>query len=162
MDSVPKNGVRVPLLAGKDPIAVARCRQGIVELIRTDAYVNLSSIAAMFPGKRVGNWTRSKDAKEVFQAFKEDPAYGGAEPIKTVIFRDEQTGQISEKGSWAHPDIAIHFAMWCSRPFGLWVARQIRHLLMYGEVNLHYTEWSEEDREKGHILNRDDIRELYR
>lgn len=65
-------------------------------------------------------------------------------------------------GTFAHPDIAIQFAQWCSPAFALWVSRQIRHLLTYGEVNIHYREWSEEQYQRGVEFNREDIRELYR
>ena len=65
-------------------------------------------------------------------------------------------------GTFAHPDIAIAFAQWCSPAFRLWVSRQIRHLMTYGEVNLHYREWSKEEIERGIEFSRDDIREMYR
>lgn len=61
----------------------------------------------------------------------------------------------------AHPDIAIQFAQWCSPKFALWVSRQIRHLLEYGEVNLNHTEWTTQQHNAGIEYNRDDIKEMY-
>lgn len=66
-----------------------------------------------------------------------------------------------DRGTWVHPDVAIQFAQWYSPAFALWVSRQIRHLMTYGEVNLHYQEWTHDQLLRGQQLNRDDITEIY-
>jgi len=157
-------------LTGKDPLTVANHVQGTVEFIRRGAYANLGDIAKPF-GKRIDNWTRLKTTQELFQAFESEPCYRGILPIIAVVGRNlapsdvrvlENLGVSSPRqGTWAHPDIAIQFAQWCSPGFALWVSRQIRHLLTYGEVNLHYTEWTDDQIESGIQLNREDIRDLY-
>jgi KilA-N domain len=155
-------------LTGKDANAIALHKNGAVEFLRTGAYCNLNDIAKPF-GKRLDNWMRLKGTKELFDAFANDPAYGGTEPIKTVVGRmsapsdlREHSKVLVQQGTFAHPDIAIQFAQWCNPGFALWVSRQIRHLLTYGEVNIHYQEWSEKDRLTGIEYNRDDIKDLYR
>lgn len=89
----------------------------------------------------------------ILSEFSQDPCYNGNPP---VIAKEGRGG-----GTFAHPDIAIAFAQWCNPKFQLWVSRQIRHLLTYGEVNLHYTEWGEETRLQGIEYSRDDIEEMY-
>ncbi len=156
-------------LTGKDPITVALHQLGSVEFLRSSAYCNLNDIAKTF-GKRVDNCMSLKSTKSLIEAFKQDPSYNGAEPI--FIKRGREKGSSLDTsdlryptlggGTWAHPDIAIQFAQWCSPAFALWVSRQIRHLLTYGEVNIHYREWTEEQYQRGVEFNREDIKELYK
>jgi hypothetical protein len=162
----------MPNLSGKSPVILATHQMGCVNFIRGNAYVNLNDLAATF-GKRIDNWTRLQGTRDLLEAFAEDPAYRGLEPIKVIKGGDTTRTQTDpsdlrdrsesavQQGTWAHPDIAIQFAQWCSPKFSLWVSRQIRHLLEYGEVNLHYQEWTQEQFDRGVELNRDDIRDLY-
>ncbi len=148
-------------LTGKDPITLAIHKMGTVEFIRKGAYCNLNDIAKPF-GKRVDNWTRLKSTQDLLEAFKSEPCYSGLKPIEVRYLRSEGTGQFGSGGGlYAHPDIAIQFAQWCSPGFALWVSRQIRHILEYGEANLHYQEWSAEQIECGLEYNREDADELY-
>lgn len=139
-------------LTGKDKIAIAIHKLGSIEFFRSDAYVSLNDIAKPF-GKRIDNWMRLNSTTLILSEFTKDPCYNGNPPIKT---KEGRGG-----GTFAHPDIAIQFAQWCSPGFALWVSRQIRHLLTYGEVNVHYTEWSEQQRLTGLERNRDDIKDMY-
>lgn len=156
-------------LTGKNPTAIALHKLGSVEFLRSGAYCNLNDIAKPF-GKRVDNWIRLKSTQNLFEAFKQDPSYNGAEPITVKRGREKGSSLVPSDlreptlggGTWAHPDIAIQFAQWCSPGFALWVSRQIRHLLVYGEVNIHYQEWSEEEYNQGVEFNHEDIRELYK
>ena len=126
--------------------------KGFVELLRSGAYVNLNDIARPF-GNRVDNWKRLQSTQELFLSFDSDPSYNGA---PAVVSKEGRKG-----GSFAHPDIAIQFAQWCDPGFALWVSRQIRHLMIFGEVNLHHTEWTPQQRLQGLLYNREDINDLY-
>jgi hypothetical protein len=151
----------MPSLTGKDDAAIAYHALGAVEFLRSGAYVKLADIGKPF-GKRVANWTRLESTKALMVAFEEDESYNGVKPLERRELRSESSGKFSsEQGLYAHPDIAIQFAQWCSPAFALWVSRQIRHLLTYGEVNIHYTEWADWDVEKGRQMNRDDVEELH-
>ena len=154
-------------LTGKTESVTALHQLGSVDFLRSGAYVRLNDIAKPF-GKRLDNWTRLKSTKELFEAFKTDRCYNGAKPFYTVkggrVDPSDLRGRsesVAEQGTFAHPDIAIQFAQWCSPSFALWVSRQIRYLLTYGEVNIHYTEWTEEEMARGHQINANDVRELY-
>jgi hypothetical protein len=142
-------------LTGKEATAVALHQLGSVEFLRSGAYCNLNDIAKPF-GKRVDNWLRLKSTKTLIEAFKQDPSYNGAEPI--IASRGGFKGHPSDLRDV--PDRGT-FAQWCSPAFALWVSRQIRHLLTYGQVNIHYREWSEEQYHRGVEFNREDIKELY-
>ena len=148
-------------VTGKAAIVEANHPKGMIEMIRGDAYCNLNDIAKLY-GKRIDNWTRLQGTKELFEAFAEDPAYRGLKPTVDRALQNEGTGRfVAGGGLYAHPDIAIVFAQWCSPALALWVSRQIRHLLTYGEVNLHHEEWTIEQYENGMQLNRDDIKSMY-
>jgi KilA-N domain len=139
-------------LTGKEPYTIAIHQLGSVEFMRSGAYCNLNDIAKPF-GKRVDNWMRLKSTTSLMREFEQDPSYNG---VSGVITKEGRGG-----GTYVHPDIAIQFAQWCSPGFALWVSRQIRHLMTYGEVNIHYREWTEEKYLRGVQLNRDDIQEMY-
>jgi hypothetical protein len=139
-------------LTGKDETTTAIHRSGSVVFSRRGAYVSLGDIAKPF-GKRIDNWMRLEQTTSLLREFSQEPSYNGIPPIKT---KEGRGG-----GTFAHPDIAIQFAQWCSPGFALWVSRQIRHLLEYGEVNLHHTEWTREQHVNGIQYNRDDIEEMY-
>jgi hypothetical protein len=162
----------VPKLNGKDEIVVANHPLGTIELIRKGAYVNLNDLAALY-GKRVDSWMRLKGTKDLLAGFKTDPAYkyqtaifaikGNQSNTSHVWVKTQKLGGkgVTRSGTWAHPDIAIVFAQWCNPMFALWVARQIRHLLSHGEVNLHHQEWTADQVTCGLEYNRDDIKDLY-
>lgn len=139
-------------LTGKEDVAIAIHQLGSVEFYRSGAYCNLNDIAKPF-GKRVDNWMRLKSTTSLLREFEQDPCYNGNPGILT---KEGRGG-----GTFAHPDIAIQFAQWCSPGFALWVSRQIRHLLEFGEVNVHYREWTSEQRLQGVQYNRDDIEAMY-
>ena len=145
-----------PSLTGKSDTAIAHHQFGNLEFIRSNQYSNLSEIAKPL-GKRVDNWTRLESTKALLEAFEEDPAYRGILPFIDRNLRSEGTGKfVAGGGLYAHPDIAVQFAQWCSPKFALWVSRQIRHLMEHGEVNLHHREWTTEQYIQGMELNRDD------
>ena len=148
-------------LTGKDDQVTAFHKGGSVEFFRSGAYCNLNDIAKPF-GKRVANWTRLEGTKRLFKAFEEDPVYADTKAFFDVNEREQGTGKFQSGGGiFVHPDIAIQFAQWCDPSFALWVSRQIRNLLTYGEVNIHHVEWTDEQRQKGIEMNRDDIKDLH-
>jgi len=42
----------------------------------------------------------------------------------------------ANRGTFAHPDIAIHIAQWCSADFSIQVSRWVRQLMTTGRVEL--------------------------
>ena len=115
-------------LTGKELNKTAFRQLCSADFLKSGAYCNLNDMARQF-GKRLGDWTRLKGTQKLFQAFRDEPSYGGAEPIATCV---------TDRGTFAHPDIAIVFAAWCDPGFALWMARQARNLVVsrQGELAL--------------------------
>ena len=121
----------MPNLTGKEPVKTAFHQLCSVDFLKSGAYCNLNDMAKPF-GKRLGNWMRLKGTQKLFQAFRDDPSYGGAEPVVTSKGGYESYGLdcVTDRGTFAHPDIAILFAAWCDPGFALWMARQARNLVV--------------------------------
>jgi hypothetical protein len=173
-------------LAGKEPVAIGYWQDKAIQFVRSNRYVRLNEMAEVY-GKRIDHWLENKSTKEYLTAFRLDPVYRGYEPIIAVrggntrnsgerTETPSQSGNRTDpsnsgyrsrlipegvQGTWAHPDIAIEFARWCDPVFGLWCNRQIRYLLTYGEVCIHYSEWDGSKMGDALQSNRDDIKELY-
>jgi hypothetical protein len=153
------------IVTGKDSLTVANFEGQFIGFLRKGAYVRLNDVANA-TGKRLDNWMRLESTKAYVAAFKADRSYNSKEPFKIVKGGDTSDLRYRNEaqplqGTWAHPDMVIEFARWCSPAFGLWCNRQIRHLLEYGKVNLHHTEWTPQQHECGIQYNRDDIDDMY-
>lgn len=82
-----------------------------------DGYINLTQIAKA-SGKRLDNWVRLKETTLLLEEFTNSPDYPGLKPL---VSTEGKNG-----GTWAHPDVAIQFAQWCSPGFALQVSRWVR------------------------------------
>lgn len=89
-----------------------------------DGYINLNQMADA-AGKRIDNWTRLQETTSLLREFTTDPIYQGVEPLVAI------EGRVG--GTWAHPDIAIQFAQWCSPAFALQVSRWVRQWMTTGQ-----------------------------
>lgn len=92
----------------------------VVHLRVIDGYINLNQMADA-AGKRIDNWMRLQETTSLLREFASDPLYQG---VPSLIAVEGRTG-----GTWAHPDIAIQFAQWCSPAFALQVSRWVRQWL---------------------------------
>ncbi len=111
---------------------------------REDGYINLNQMANA-TGKRIDHWLKTEPTKELFDEFLRHqkcpylstPSEGEFSenasdskdiepPIRTIQGRNG--------GTWAHPDIAIQFAMWCSPAFALQVSKWVRTYMTEGRL----------------------------
>ena len=67
-------------------------------------------------------------SQQWFQALKNTSWFGLVKIIK---------GGNGPQGTWIHPDLAIHFAMWCDPKFAVQVSKWVRELLTTGSVTLY-------------------------
>ena len=100
--------------------------------VRRDGYVNVTKICQA-AGKRLQNYKDRVDSKHFLDRFV---ALTGIQA--NAIFKVLQGGNLAnvEQGTFAHPDIAIHIAQWCSADFSIQVSRWVRQLMTTGHVEL--------------------------
>ena len=81
----------------------------------------------MATGKRIHNWLRLQETKELIAEFDKQQMIASSDLRKRSKALITVMGGAGGGGStWAHPDIAIQFAQKCSPPFALQVSRWIR------------------------------------
>ena len=101
---------------------------------RADGYVCLTDMAET-SGKKVNDYFRLKSTKEYLDGFS---AVTGI-PV-TALTQGIQGGNEQEsQGTWAHFEVAIDFAKWCSVPFRIWANRTLRSLIEKKEVQVEVT-----------------------
>lgn len=98
-----------------------------------DGYINLNQMADA-SGRRIDNWIQNQSTQDLLTEFQNQqsklPGIPGSlsDPLITIEGRGG--------GTWAHPDIAIQFAQWCSPAFALQVSRWVREWMTSGRSPL--------------------------
>lgn len=93
--------------------------------IREDKYVCLTDMAVA-NGKLLGGWTRLKGTNDYLEA------------LSTAMHKSIGSLLEVENGTttWAHPDVAVEFAGWCSVAFKIQVNQWIVELMTTGLVSI--------------------------
>ena len=94
-------------------------------------YVCLTDMAAA-SGKLLGGWTRLKGTSEYLEALSAAMQICIDDLISTV----DNTSANEDRGTWAHPEVAIEFAAWCSVGFKIQVNQWILELMTTGKVEI--------------------------
>lgn len=118
--------------------------KGLPIMQRTeDGYINLNQMAEA-TGKRVDNWLVTKSAKEFIAVF--DAKNSGETPLNSRELKAISADQGRNGGTWAHPKVAIQFAIWCSAEFANLVSDWVFDWMTTGKNPLvHALEHSEPD-----------------
>ena len=112
---------------------------GILVLARKeDGYINVTKLCEA-NGKRIDNWKRNKEAKDILETFKTLPQYRGIDPLITIV-----GGNSKIQGTYAHPDIAVQIAQWASPTFALVVSKWVREIALTGTVTVGKEKSNEE------------------
>ena len=100
--------------------------------VRRDGYVNVTKICQA-AGKRLQHYKDRAENKHFLDRF-----VALTRIQANAIFEVIQGGNLAnvEQGTFAHPDIAIHIAQWCSADFSIQVSRWVRQLMTTGSVEL--------------------------
>jgi KilA-N domain len=100
--------------------------------VRRDGYVNVTKICQA-AGKRLQHYKDRAENKHFLDRF-----VALTRIRANAIFEVIQGGNLAnvEQGTFAHPDIAIHIAQWCSADFSIQVSRWVRQLMTTGRVEL--------------------------
>ena len=116
---------------------VRRFNDADIEQRIADGYINLNQMAKA-TGKRIDNWTRLQSTKELIAEFDNQIASSDPREQSPALITSTSgiKGQRGGGGTWAHPDIAIQFAQWCSPAFALQVSRWVREWLTTGRSPL--------------------------
>ena len=98
---------------------------------RLDGYINLTQMAKAY-GKRVDNWLRLKDTKNLLEEFEYQEKLNNSDVSDLKPALIVKRGK-HEGGTWGHPDIAIQFAQWLNKKFALQVSRWVREWMTTGQ-----------------------------
>ena len=97
--------------------------------VRRDGYVNVTKICQA-AGKRLQHYKDRAENKHFLDRFVV------LTRIQASTLFEANEGNCANRGTFAHPDIAIHIAQWCSADFSIQVSRWVRQLLTTGRVEL--------------------------
>jgi hypothetical protein len=107
--------------------------------VSKDGYVNCTKLCQA-GNKRIDNWNRLKQSKELIEAYSKLPHFRGSLILRAV---EGKNG-----GSYYPMDIAIQIAQWINPYFALQVSRWTRELLLFGKVELGQEKSNKELEEK--------------
>lgn len=88
----------------------------------SNGYVSLTDMAKA-SDKRVNDYLAIKATKEYLDALSSDTNIPASALVK--VFK----GGSGKQGTWAHPEVAIDFAQWCSPTFKVWANRVLRGVI---------------------------------
>ena len=94
---------------------------------RDDGFLNATAIAAYF-GKQPRDYLKTEQTQQYIAALADFLS------TKTkILVKENQIVNVknggSERGTWLHPKLAIHFARWLNPKFAVWCDEQIEALL---------------------------------
>lgn len=92
---------------------------GIIHQRPSDGYINATAMCHA-AGKRVHDYSRLATTTAFLEALSVETGIPVSELIQTVSGGDPRF-----QGTWAHPDVAIHLAQWCSPQFAVKVSRWV-------------------------------------
>jgi hypothetical protein len=92
-----------------------------------DGYINLTAMAQA-NGKLIADYLRLDSSNAFFEALSRSMGI----PIDQLIIR-KTTGPNSDRGTWGHPQVAIHCGQWCSADFAVLVTRWVTTWMTTGQ-----------------------------
>lgn len=95
---------------------------GAIVSQESDGFVSLTDMAKIH-NKSVADYLRLDNTKAYLEALSLDMG------ITTSSLTRIVKGKGKHQGTWAHPDIAIDFAQWCSPTFKVWANRTLRGVI---------------------------------
>lgn len=93
-----------------------------------DGYLNLTKMAKA-NGKLIADYLRLESTKEFLNELSVDMGI----PISSLV-EVVKGGSRLEQGTWAHPEVAIDCAQWCSAKFRVMVNRWVRDWMSQGKT----------------------------
>lgn len=87
-----------------------------------DGYVSLTDMAKA-SDRQVSKYLENQSTKLFLEGLSQDLRIPLSSLIRTI------RGKGKQQGTWAHPEVAIDFAQWCSVPFRIWANRTLRGVI---------------------------------
>jgi len=97
---------------------------GAIVSQESDGYVCLTDMAKAVD-KQVNDYLRLASTKEYLNELSTDTVIPVSALVK--VFK----GGSGKQGTWAHPEVAIDFAQWCSPKFKVWANRTLRNVIAH-------------------------------
>lgn len=97
---------------------------------REDGYVNATALCKA-AGKKLNHYTSNRSTQEFVAELERSAGI----PADRLV-RINAAGPNDLRGTWVHPEVAIHLAQWCSSKFAVMVSRWVRELLTAGRVEI--------------------------
>lgn len=93
---------------------------------QADGYVNATELCKA-GGKEWSGYSRTQTAQEFLTELE-----GSLQICRDQLVQVIGGGPNDTRGTWVHPDIAMHLAQWCSPRFAVQVSRWVRELFTTG------------------------------
>lgn len=102
---------------------ITREHNGAAFTFREDGYFNMTKAAKHF-GKDLENFLRNKETREYIDALTSalDPSNVRDLGVLMVVPGNRY---VPNRGTWAHPKLAVFFARWLDVRFAVWCDMQI-------------------------------------
>ncbi|WII91718.1 KilA-N domain-containing protein [Kingella negevensis] len=94
---------------------------------RADGFLNATAIAAYF-GKQPRDYLKTEQTQQYIAALAEHLSSKTKILVEYNQLVTVKNGG-SQRGTWLHPKLAIHFARWLDPKFAVWCDEQIEHII---------------------------------
>ncbi len=98
-----------------------------IRMRNSDGYLCANDMVKVKNGKLIKNYTRLDRTKEFIEELKKEV---GSSVIEIIT-----TGANENRGTWVHPRVATHLAMWISPTFSVKITRWIEEWKSFSEKN---------------------------
>lgn len=102
---------------------ITREHNGAAFTFREDGYFSMTMAARHF-GKHLDDFLRNKETKEYIDALKLALAPAHSRDLEVMVAVPGNR-YIADRGTWAHPKLAVFFARWLDVRFAVWCDMQI-------------------------------------
>ncbi|NEZ66632.1 KilA-N domain-containing protein [Leptolyngbyaceae cyanobacterium CCMR0082] len=98
---------------------------------KSDGYTCLTDMAKA-TNRKVAKYFELKSTEAYLEGLSADVQIR----ISELVEISKGGNKVNDQGTWAHPEIAIDFARWCSVPFRIWANRALRLLIESKEIHV--------------------------